>query len=101
MHSRPSAVYIITNQNKSVLYTGVTTDLPTRIYQHIHKTYPDSFSARYNLTVLIWYELYDDIRDAITREKQIKTWNRERKRSLISALNPGWDDLYVSEVSRW
>jgi putative endonuclease len=86
-------VYILTNKNKSVLYTGVTSNLKARIEQHKHRKHPDSFSARYNLSNLIYYERLDTIGEAIIREKKIKGGSRKKKLDLINSTNPEWNDL--------
>lgn len=86
-------VYILTNQNHTTLYTGVTNDLLRRIEEH-KQGIKRSFSHRYNLDKLVFYEIYPDIRAAINREKQIKAGSRRRKIQLIDELNPEWDDLF-------
>ncbi len=91
---KPGFVYIITNHNNTVLYTGVTSDLHERISRHKQKRYPDSFSSRYNLNKLVYFEPFQMIEDAITREKQIKAGSRAKKVKLIESINPGWEDLY-------
>ena len=92
MQKKP-AVYIITNKNDGVLYIGVTSDLAIRVYQHRHAE-ADGFSKRYNVHKLVYYELHDSMDAAITREKQIKKWNRDWKIRLIQSFNPDWHDLY-------
>ena len=87
-------VYIITNKNNTVLYTGVTSDLITRITQHKEKLYKDSFTAKYNCDKLVYYQFYSRIEEAIGREKQIKAGNRVSKIKLIEANNPDWIDLF-------
>ena len=87
------AIYILTNKNNTTLYTGVTADLRSRYIQHIDKVYPKSFSARYNLNKLVYYELFSLITDAIDREKQIKAGSRAAKIKLIEQENPSWNDL--------
>ncbi|MGM0564446.1 MAG: GIY-YIG nuclease family protein [Pseudomonadota bacterium] len=87
-----AAVYIITNKNRTVLYTGVTSNLPQRIQQHRDKTVP-GFTHRYNCCVLVYYELGEDIRSCIEREKQIKAGSRAKKLQLIEGMNPEWRDL--------
>jgi len=87
-----SYVYIMTNMTNRVLYTGVTSDLSRRVLQHKNGT-TGSFTKRYNVKKLVYVERFDDIRDAIAREKQIKGGSRERKLALIEAMNPGWIDL--------
>ncbi|MBI2335268.1 MAG: GIY-YIG nuclease family protein [Deltaproteobacteria bacterium] len=86
-------VYIMTNINHSVLYTGVTNDITRRIYEHKNKTIPSSFTAKYNLTKLVYLEYFGDINEAISREKQIKGKSREKKILLIEVKNRGWQDL--------
>jgi len=93
-------VYILTNKRRTTLYTGVTSDLPSRIRQHIDKVYPKSFSARYNLTNLIYMEHLSTIEEAIDREKKIKGKSRANKEKLISDYNPDWKDL-TPEVLNW
>jgi putative endonuclease len=87
------AVYIITNKKNSVLYTGVTSDLKSRIYQHRNKLIK-GFSEKYNCTKLVYYESFDDMLSAIAREKQIKAGSRNKKILLIKNMNIGWRDLY-------
>ncbi|MBW1295326.1 GIY-YIG nuclease family protein [Aquimarina litoralis] len=86
-------VYIITNKKDGVLYIGVTKDLKRRMYQHKNKVHPKTFSARYNLDKLVYFEDYSIKEEAYTREKQMKKWNREWKIKLIKEHNPDWDDL--------
>jgi putative endonuclease len=83
----------MTNKCHTVLYTGVTNDLERRVVEHSVKMNPKSFTARYNVNKLVWYEAYWDIRDAIAREKQIKGGPRWRKLKLIEHFNPEWLDL--------
>lgn len=87
-------VYILTNKNGTVLYTGVTKDLMRRVYEHRTHADPNSFTAKYRVTKLIYYEETSDIYAALSREKQIKSWKRDRKTSLIMEMNPHWLDLY-------
>ncbi|WPR70661.1 GIY-YIG nuclease family protein [Flavobacterium sp. NG2] len=91
---KPGFVYIITNKYQTVVYTGVTSNLPKRILEHKEKKYPQSFSARYNVNILVYYEQFQEIGDAIVREKQIKAGSRDDKNKLIRSLNPTWKDLY-------
>jgi putative endonuclease len=86
-------VYIMTTGNNSVLYTGVTSNLKDRVIQHKSKKHPDSFSARYNICKLVYYECLDTIGKAIIREKQIKAGSRKKKIELINGTNPDWSDL--------
>ena len=87
-------VYILTNSNKNVLYTGVTNDLRRRVYEHKHHLDKGSFTARYNVENLVYYEVTSCVESAIEREKQIKGWNRKHKNKLIESKNPNWEDLY-------
>ncbi len=88
-------IYIMTNRRNGVLYTGVTSDLPGRIFQH-REGLADGFTKRYGAKTLVYYEVFDDIRAAIQREKAIKHWPRAWKVRLIHGMNPQWDDLYPS-----
>ena len=93
MSAQQSYVYIMTNKFNTVLYTGVTSDLKKRVWQHKEKL-ADGFTQRYNVTKLVYYEVFHDIRDAITREKQIKGGSRQKKIDLIQSMNADWHDLY-------
>ena len=90
---RYSYVYLLTNNNNSVIYTGVTTGLIKRINQHKHKQTP-GFSSRYNLSKLVYYEVFETVNDAIKREKQIKAGSRKDKLKLTKSTNPEFEDLY-------
>ena len=92
MKKEYGCVYIITNKANTVLYTGVTSNLAKRIYEHKNKLVP-GFSGRYNLYKLVYYEISDSIFSAIEREKQIKGKSRAYKEELINNFNPAWDDL--------
>jgi putative endonuclease len=83
----------MTNKYNTVLYTGVTNDLVRRVYEHKNKLI-DGFTAKYNITKLIYYEIAQDVNEAIRREKQIKGWSRDKKKALIESLNSQWRDLY-------
>ena len=87
-------VYILTNKHHTVLYTGVTRDIIRRVYEHKNHVDKDSFTSKYNVTELVYFEETSDIRAAIEREKQIKSWSRKRKNDLIFDFNPQWLDLY-------
>ena len=91
------AVYILTNQRNGTLYTGVTSDLIHRIYQHKHDFIP-GFTSKYKLHTLVYFELNDSMNNAISREKQIKNWRRSWKIKLIEEYNPDWNDLYDSLI---
>ena len=86
--------YLITNKNHTVIYTGVTSALRKRIWEHKNKMYPHSFSARYNVEILVYYEAFFDIGEAIEREKQIKGGSRQKKIEMINSFNPEWTDLF-------
>jgi putative endonuclease len=86
-------VYIITNKPNGVLYIGVTKDLKRRIRQHKNKVHPTTFSARYNLNILVYFENYESKEKALVRERQMKKWNRDWKVELIEKENPIWEDL--------
>jgi len=88
-------VYIVTNQTHSVLYIGVTSDIIGRIWDHRNKTYPLSFTAKYNCNKLVYYEFYPHIEETIAAEKLLKGGSRNKKIKLINELNPGWVDLYT------
>ena len=87
------AVYILTNHNNTTLYTGVTSDIVKRLYKHRNGVYAKSFTSKFNLTKLVYYEVFLSIEDAITREKQIKGGTRLKKENLILSINPDWSDL--------
>jgi putative endonuclease len=91
MRDRPCHVYILANAAR-MMYVGVTSDLQKRILQHRAKELP-GFTSQFNLTRLVFYEAYGDIRPAIAREKEIKAWRREKKIALIRTMNPKWLDL--------
>lgn len=86
-------VYILTNKSNTVLYTGVTNNLPRRVYEHKAKLI-DGFTKKYNATKLVYYEVFEGINYAIAREKQIKAGSRQKKLDLINGFNPAWSDLF-------
>ena len=86
-------VYIMTNKINTVLYTGVTSDLNKRIWEHKEKV-TEGFTKNYNINKLIFFEIYNDPENAILREKQIKAGSRIKKVKLITGINPEWKDLY-------
>ncbi|MBR1494702.1 MAG: GIY-YIG nuclease family protein [Acidaminococcaceae bacterium] len=87
-------VYILANRTNSTIFTGVTSDLARRVWEHKNHVDSGSFTARYNIEKLVYYEWTSDITAAIQREKVIKGWTMERKNILISKFNPNWVDLY-------
>ncbi|MBI4764504.1 MAG: GIY-YIG nuclease family protein [Deltaproteobacteria bacterium] len=86
-------VYILASQRNGTLYIGVTSDLVKRVWQHRNNLI-EGFTKRYGVHILVWYESHETLESAITREKNIKKWNREWKLSLIEKSNPLWQDLY-------
>jgi len=86
-------VYIMTNFKNTALYVGVTSNLAKRFYEHQSKKYPKSFTAKYNINKLVYFENFTRIEEAILREKQIKAGSRAKKEQLINSINPEWNDL--------
>jgi putative endonuclease len=95
INMKQPAVYILTNKKNGTLYTGVTSHLLQRIYQHKQGSIK-SFTEKYYCKLLMWYELHETMESAIMREKLIKAGSRANKINLIKQLNPNWDDLYDS-----
>ena len=91
-------IYILTNKWNRVFYTGVTGDLIKRVHQHREKQVK-GFTSRYNVSKLVYFEVYSDPEAAIEREKQIKGGSRKKKIRLIERNNPGWEDLYIEIAS--
>jgi putative endonuclease len=90
---KPGFVYIMTNKNHTTLYTGVTSYLSKRIQQHKEAYYEQSFTSRYKLYILVYWESFQEIGDTIFREKQIKAGSRQKKLDLINSINPEWRNL--------
>jgi putative endonuclease len=90
---KQSAVYIMANRRNGTLYTGVTSNLPQRVWLHRTGAVP-GFTSRYGCKILVWYEVHVTMLEAIAREKQIKAGSRKKKLALIEAPNPMWRDLY-------
>ena len=88
-----SFVYILSNNHNTTLYIGVTNDLIRRVFEHKEK-FNSGFSKKYNLTKLVYYEIYSNIEQAILREKQLKGGSRQKKIDLVDKFNPTWNDLY-------
>ena len=97
---RGGCIYIMTNYNKTTYYTGVTSDLYTRIIEHKTSKYPNSFTSRYKLKYCVYYEALPTIEEAIEREKQVKKYRREKKEALINSINPKWEDLWII-IKEW
>ena len=91
-------VYILASRRDGAIYVGITKDIVRRIYEHRMKAVP-GFTARYNITRLVWFERYEDPISAITREKELKKWRRAWEVQLIEAEDPDWNDLYESICS--
>jgi putative endonuclease len=88
-------VYILASRKNGAIYVGITNDLVRRIYEHRAKAV-HGFTSKYNITRLVWFEIYDDPISAISREKELKKWKRAWKTQLVEAQNPHWNDLYES-----
>lgn len=88
-------IYILSNKKNGVLYVGVTNNLLRRIYEHKQEQV-EGFTKKYHIHNLVYYEQYEDVRNAITREKQIKKWDRKWKVELVEKDNPEWNDLYTT-----
>ena len=101
MAGKGGVVYILTNKNNTTLYVGVTSDLITRVTQHKEKFYKSSFTARYNLMKLVYFETFHSIEEAIQREKQLKAGSRKKKEVLINSINPEWNDLFPGILEQW
>jgi len=86
------AVYILANQNNSVLYIGSTSNLESRLAQHRQKLIP-GFTAKYNVNKLVYFEMTNDAHAAVARERQLKRWRRDKKKRLVQRMNPDWSDL--------
>ena len=89
-------VYILSNKLNTVIYTGVTRDLICRVYEHKHKIDSTSFTAKQDVHKVVYFESTSDVKAAMEREKQIKSWNRKRKNKLVESKNPEWAELYNS-----
>jgi putative endonuclease len=86
--------YITTTRKNTVLYTGSTAFLKERVEEHKNRIFPESFTARYNVDKLVWFQFFESIEEAIQKEKQIKGWKRQKKVDMINRQNPSWRDLY-------
>ncbi len=91
--AKQPAIYIMTNKKGGTLYTGVTSNLVKRVYEHKNEV-TESFTKQYNCKMLVYYELFGDMTNAIIREKQIKDGSRRKKLDLINNMNQDWQDLY-------
>ena len=95
MIEKQPAVYIKSSKRNGTLYTGVTSDLIKRVWQH-KNSITDGFTKQYNVHMLVWYEIHSTMESAINREKRLKSWDRKWKLDLIEKMNPDWQDLYDS-----
>jgi len=93
MNEKTFRIYIMANQTNTVTYTGVTSDLPGRVFIHKNKLV-DGFTSRYNINKLVYYEVHETAESAISREKKLKGSSRARKVALVNTMNPQWQDLY-------
>ena len=93
MQEKIYAVYILASKYNTTLYIGVTSELKQRVYQHKAKLV-EGFTKRYKVDKLVYYETCGDVNSAITREKQLKSWSRQRKNQLVEGVNPEWRELY-------
>ena len=91
-------VYILSNNTNVTIYTGVTNNLVRRVHEHKNDFIKNSFTAKYNVHKLVYFEQTNDAYSAISREKQIKSWSRKKKNDLINSLNPEWKDLYFQLI---
>ena len=97
---RGGCIYIMTNEDCTTLYVGVTSDLYKRVWEHKNGKFPKSFTSKYGLNILVYYETFQSIEEAIKREKQIKAGSRIKKEKLIDEMNPSRKDLFPI-VERW
>ncbi len=97
MVEKHPAVYILASERNGTLYTGVTSDLIKRVWEHKNNVV-DGFSKKYHVHMLVWYEIHTTMETAINREKRIKSWNRQWKLELIEKMNPDWKDLYETII---
>lgn len=97
---RGGTVYIMASLNNKVLYTGVTSDLFSRVQQHKQKVYCESFTSKYNCIRLVYFEAFSTIEEAIDEEKRIKGGSRASKEKLINLMNPNWKDLW-EDIKDW
>jgi len=93
-------VYILSNTNHTVFYTGLTSDIERRVWEHQNKIYATAFTKKYNITKLLYYEVFHSKDDAYYREKQLKKFNRTKKFNIISAMNPNWIDLSINFLTK-
>lgn len=98
--TRGGVIYIMSNKTNTTLYIGVTSDLQSRVFEHKSKFHPDSFTAKYNLNKLVYFEVFGSIEEAITREKYLKGKKRDFKDSLIDTTNPKRKDLW-EDIKHW
>jgi putative endonuclease len=100
MKNNDAFVYILSNKNHTAIYVGLTSDLGKRVLQHKTGFFKNSFTSKYNVTELVYFELFHNIEDAIKREKQLKAGSRETKIKLINGFNPEWKDLMIKSMEQ-
>jgi len=93
--SKKGYIYLMTNVARTVVYIGVTSDLNKRVWQHKNHYFPNSFTSKYAVTILVYFEEWPSLRDAIFREKEIKKWRREKKHWLIEQGNKNWKEIVL------
>jgi putative endonuclease len=93
MRDRQYFVYIMTNKSKTAIYTGMTNDLYGRVFQHKQK-FVHGYTSQHNIDRLVYFEVGESVESIIAREKQIKSWKRQKKIDLVNTVNPKWEDLY-------
>lgn len=93
MNNKTYYIYILASDHNGTLYIGVTSDLKKRIHEHKNKLHPESFTAQYNVTRLVYYEHTNDVQSALQRERQLKNWTRKWKLDLIESINPTWKEI--------
>ncbi|MEL7451801.1 MAG: GIY-YIG nuclease family protein [Pseudomonadota bacterium] len=98
MEAQTYYVYILASQRNGTLYTGVTKDLERRVWEH-RTGYIKGFTSKHNVRQLVWFEVHNDVREVVAREKRIKRWRRRWKLDLIEAANPNWRDLYEDFIA--
>ena len=88
-------VYILSNITNVAIYVGITNNLLRRVHEHKSDVLPDSHTAKYGIHKLVYFEQTGDVKSALEREKQIKSWSRAKKNRLVESMNPAWEDLYL------
>lgn len=92
---RQPCVYLLASKKNGTLYIGVTSNLVKRVWEHKNNV-AEGFTKKYNVHILVWYEVCETMESAIQREKTLKNWKRDRKKNMIQEMNPQWEDLYTN-----